>query len=204
MKLQRRLRIAAAILVTASACLAGARVAYAGNGQTATWSGTECDVAEQIPGVGIILPRTLGSTESTPSNPCGAPDNCYYYPGPDTCNGKDPQANGCTSDAYVIDSTPWRSTTENDPTYSAYVELWWSPACQSNWAVGYTTTTVDVEAGVGYDGTQSSSPPGDVRSNRSVNGTEVISEMLWGGEDPPCVYAWVSLAGGPDPETGCY
>jgi hypothetical protein len=45
------------------------------------------------------------------------------------CNGKDPQATGCSSGAYNVSSQ-----TYNGPNGSSYlVELRWSPTCQTNW-----------------------------------------------------------------------
>jgi Protein of unknown function (DUF2690) len=43
----------------------------------------------------------------------------------DSCSGRDPQASGCSSDAYTAYSTNLGS---------AQLQLRWSPSCQTNWA----------------------------------------------------------------------
>ncbi|MFG1656943.1 DUF2690 domain-containing protein [Micromonospora chersina] len=45
----------------------------------------------------------------------------------DWCSGQDPQAAGCSADAYTTASA-------RIPGTYAYVELRWSPSCKTNWA----------------------------------------------------------------------
>jgi hypothetical protein len=45
----------------------------------------------------------------------------------DYCSGQDPQAMGCSADAYTVASILIPGT-------GAYVELRWSPSCKANWA----------------------------------------------------------------------
>ncbi|MEV6707416.1 DUF2690 domain-containing protein [Micromonospora wenchangensis] len=51
----------------------------------------------------------------------GIQAGCYG----DYCSGKDPEAMGCSADAYTVTSA-W--------TGSYTVELRWSPSCKTNWA----------------------------------------------------------------------
>jgi hypothetical protein len=45
----------------------------------------------------------------------------------DYCSGVDPEASGCSADAYTVASARIAGT-------YAYVELRWSPTCKTNWA----------------------------------------------------------------------
>lgn len=49
--------------------------------------------------------------------------SCYG----DWCSGQDPQATGCSADAYVVASADVYSGRAN-------LQLRWSPSCQTNWA----------------------------------------------------------------------
>jgi hypothetical protein len=61
--------------------------------------------------------------------------SCYG----DYCSDQDPQASGCSADAYTVASANIYGT-------DAYVEIRWSPTCQTNWARSPATSLGNIEA----------------------------------------------------------
>ncbi len=51
------------------------------------------------------------------------------------CNGQDPYATGCASGAYEITSAGRYLTDPYGDTNGSIIHLFWSPRCQTNWAV---------------------------------------------------------------------
>lgn len=69
--------------------------------------------------VGVALAIALIMAVAAPASAA----SCYG----DYCSGRDPQATGCSADAYTVAHS-------RIPGTSANVELRWSPSCKTNWA----------------------------------------------------------------------
>lgn len=126
----------------------------------------------------LLLPSAPASASGPGSGAvaggAGTQAGCYG----DYCSGKDPEAMGCSADAYTVTSA-W--------TGSFTVELRWSPSCKTNWArigAGYGGSLWVVQT-TGYK--QSSSG-----SNGSFRWTAMIysPSLLCRGEAGSTYTAW--------------
>jgi hypothetical protein len=73
--------------------------------------------------VSIALVCIAALSGAVVTAPAAQAVTCYG----DYCSGRDPEATGCSADAYTVVSA-------RIPGTSAHVELRWSPTCRSNWA----------------------------------------------------------------------
>lgn len=113
---------------------------------------------------GVLVPAATGSVSPASAVTCWG----------DYCSGKDPEASGCSADAYTVVSARIPST-------YAYVELRWSPTCKTNWArvgSGYASMNPGalraIQCATGY--TQS----GVVGNNGTYGWTRMIYSPRYG------------------------
>jgi len=95
--------------------------------------------------LGVLCLLTVG-TGSVVASTAAHAASCYG----DYCSGQDPQAAGCSSDAYTVVSA-------RIPGTYTYIELRWSPSCKTNWArvpaswgTSYPSSLEAVQCSTGY------------------------------------------------------
>jgi len=94
----------------------------------------------------------------------------------DWCSGRDPMETNCATDAYTVASASIYGT------YGAqYVELRWSPTCQTNWArANFVTTAIKSEQSTGYTQGYSSNDGGVSWSKMIYSPTLCMKAVIWG------------------------
>lgn len=106
-------------------------------------------VAARILGVALLAIVSAGTLAVAPA-PAGAV-GCWG----DYCSGTDPQATGCSADAFTVASY-------SPPSSSTTLELRWSPTCKTNWARlsgGCDITDLRAVQSTGYTQTRSGANP---------------------------------------------
>ncbi|MEQ4724154.1 DUF2690 domain-containing protein [Nonomuraea sp. B19D2] len=76
--------------------------------------------------------------DDSPGRRAAAADaDCYASPSAATCDNTDPEASGCSNDAFTVSQAYlWHHTEGGEPTAreNAVVELRYSPHCGTNWS----------------------------------------------------------------------
>lgn len=94
--------------------------------------GTPCPITRRVC-IALAAVAVLLGIGLTTAGPASAGVGCYG----DYCSGQDPQATHCSDGSYTVSATSvYYRTIAHQATglYAGYLELRWSPTCQTNWA----------------------------------------------------------------------
>jgi hypothetical protein len=80
---------------------------------------------------GVLFAASNGASASTSA--------CLSSPSAVNCTGGGPAATGCATGAYVAEEViGYDGTAGGGKVADSWVKLWYSPACRSTWAQGYS------------------------------------------------------------------
>lgn len=105
--------------------------------------------------------------------PSASAATCYG----DYCSGVDPLSSGCANDAYTV-ATGYVYGSGG----SAWVEIRWSPTCQTNWArANGVTSNVRADQAGGYSQGYSTNNGAHSWSRMIYSPAKCVKAVRWGG-----------------------
>lgn len=111
-------------------------------------------------------------------SPASASVGCYG----DYCSGMDPQATGCSADAYTVYTAYVYGTGG-----ATYVEVRWSPTCKTNWArTNGIRTNIKAVQDTGYTQGYSTNNGSYSWSKMIYSPVRHVQACIWGSWGTTC------------------